>query len=156
MASNESLCIGPLKGSLHLQLSVPGREKPWCFSELDIIWVLFGFWCWRLWSPVWGSNDTLLRGVPLATEIFLWHFSCHPWELSQPSHVSSTLHISHIMVKMFLLSVCSYQAFCCSVVYSRIFLCNLVVLPDSSWEEVSVALLILLPSLILEKNSPSV
>ena len=61
-----------LKCSLCLQLSVPGRVKPCCFSQLDVTWVLFGLWCYMLGSPAWGLNPTLLRAT------------CTRWPLKYP------------------------------------------------------------------------
>ena len=109
MAANKILCFSPLRGSLSLQPSLPGRQKPCCFSQLDIIWVPFLLWSCRGESS-WGIDPTLFRGNPKATEISLWHISFHLWEPSQPSHVSSALHTSHVMVKLFLLSVRGYKA----------------------------------------------
>ena len=110
LAENEILCIVPSTGSLSLQLSVPGREKPCCFSQLDVIWVLFRLWFCKLGILGWGLDPTLPRGDPLAAEMFLQPFSCHLWELSQPSCVSSALGTSHVVVKLFLLSVHGYKA----------------------------------------------
>ena len=110
MVANENVCIGPLIGSLCLYQSVPGREKPYHFSQLDVNWVFFRLWCWMLGSSAWGLDRTLLSEIPLAAEIFLHHFSCHPWEPSQPSHMSSALCTSHFVVKLFLLCVRGYKA----------------------------------------------
>ena len=109
VATNEILCIGDLGGSLYLQLFLPGRQKPCCFSQLDVIWVPFSLWCCRLGSPAWGLDPTLLRRNILATELYLQIFSCHAWEPSHPSHVSA-LSTNHIVVKWFLLSVQCYKA----------------------------------------------
>ena len=67
-------------------------------------------WCCRLGSPTWGLDPTLLRGNPLATEISLWNFNCHPWEPSQPSCTSSSVCISLVVAMWLLLSVCDYKA----------------------------------------------
>ena len=70
------------------------------------------FWAlvlYRLGSPAWGLDPTHLRGKPSAIEIFFQHFSCHPLEPSQPSHISSTLRTSHVVVQLFLLSVRGYK-----------------------------------------------
>ena len=64
-----------LKCSLCLQLSVPGRVKPCCFSQLDVTWVPFCLWCHRLGNPAWGLDLTLLRG--------------NPWTLKYPSRTSA-------------------------------------------------------------------
>ena len=84
---------------------LPGWQNPYCFSQLDIIRVPFQLWWCRLGRPTWGLDTTFLRGNTLATEISLWHFSCHLWEPSQPSRVSSTLPTSHIALKCFILSI---------------------------------------------------
>ena len=110
MAANEITCVGPIRGSLHLQPFLPGRQKTCCFSQLDVICVPFQLWCCRLGSPAWGLDPTLLRGNPMATEISLRIFSCHQWDLSQPSRASFALPTSLVVVKWFLLSVCGYKA----------------------------------------------
>ena len=109
VVTSEILCIGPLKGSLLLQPSVPGREKSYCFSQLDVFWVLFRLWCYRLGHPSWGLYPTFLRGILLDSEIFLRHFSGCPLEPSQLSCISSTLCTSHVWWS-FLLSVHGYKA----------------------------------------------
>ena len=103
-------CVGLLRGSLSLQASFPGRQKPCCFSLLDVIWVLSQLWYCRLGSPPWGLDPTLLRGKAPAAEISLLNFSCLPWEPSQPSCTSSALPTSLILVKWFLLFVHGYKA----------------------------------------------
>ena len=108
--SNEILCIGPSRGFLHLQQSLPRRQKSWYFSQLDVIWVLFWHWCFRLGSPAWGLDPTFLRGNLLATKISLWNFSCHPWDPSQSYCAFSTLPACYVVVKRLLLSVCGYKA----------------------------------------------
>ena len=142
MVANEILCVDLLKGSLHLQLSLPVRQKSCCFSQLDVIWVLFWLWYCRLGSPAWGLYPTLLRPNHLSNEISLQHFSCHLWESSQLFCISSTLHTIHsVVLKWFLLSVCVYKVFL-QLLFSWFFQMislNLVVIPDWSWEEVSVA-----------------
>ena len=138
MGTSKISCSGPLKGSLWLKPSIPGREKPCHFSQLDVVWVLFGLRCYRLGNQAWGLDLTLLRGNPLK---YSSSPSAAAWQPSQPSHISSTLHTNHFVVKLFLLSVCGYKTSLhyCSVVYSGWFLCNLVVISDWPWEEVSVA-----------------
>ena len=91
-------------------LSLPGRQKPCCFSQLDVVWVPFWLCCCRLGSLAWGLDPTLLRQNPSAAEISLRHFSCCLWEPSQPSRASSALPTSLVVVKWFLLSLRGYQA----------------------------------------------
>ena len=91
-------------------LSLPGRLKPCCFSQLGVIWVPFRLWCYMLGIPSWGLYPMLLRGNPAATEVFLQNLSYCLWEPSQPFHSSSALPISFVVVKWFLLSVCGYKA----------------------------------------------
>ena len=87
-------------------------------------------WCYRLGSPAWGLDSTLLRVIPLTTEISLWNLSYHPWEPSQPSHTSSALPTSHVVVKWFLLFFLGYEASlqlvfsCLFKVISLQFSCN--------------------------------
>ena len=142
MAANKVVCVSPLRGSQDLQAFLPGRQKPCCFSQLDVIWVPFSLWCCRLGSPAWGVDPTLLRPNHLSNEISLQHFSCHLWESSQLFCISSTLHTIHsVVLKWFLLSVCVYKVFL-QLLFSWFFQMislNLVVIPDWSWEEVSVA-----------------
>ena len=64
VAANKIVCIAPLRDSLHLQPSLPSRQKPCCYSQLDVIWGPFQLWCSRLGSPAWGLVLTLLRGNP--------------------------------------------------------------------------------------------
>ena len=104
----KNLCVSPLNGSLCLQPFVIGREKPCCSSQLDVICVLFKLLCYRLGTPARGLAH-ISQGNPPATEISLWHFSCCLWEPSQPSHDSSTLPTSHVVLRLFLLSVWCYK-----------------------------------------------
>ena len=127
VATNKIFCVGPLRGSLILQPSHLGRQKCCCFSQLDVIWVPFQLWCCRLRSPAWILDPTLLRGNPPATEISLWHFSCHPWGPSQSCHVSSTLPTYLVVVKWFLLSVPGFKASLQLLLFRMIsvqFICN--------------------------------
>ena len=78
MAPNAILCIDPLRVSLCLQQSLPGGKKPYCFPQLDIIWVLSWLWCCRLGSPAWDLECTLLKGNPPATEKSLQNFNYPP------------------------------------------------------------------------------
>ena len=88
-----------------------------------------------------GLEPTLPWENPLATEISLWNFSCHPWEPSQPSYISSILSTSLVVVKRFLLSVLGYKASLQLVfiwsfrMISLQFTCN----SEWSWEVVSIA-----------------
>ena len=109
MAANEILCFDLLRGSQNFQPSLPGRQKPCCFSELHVIWVSFWLWCCKLRSPACSLEPTLLRGNSLAAEISLQNFSCHPCEPSQPSCAFSTFPTSHIVVKWFLMSIHGYK-----------------------------------------------
>ena len=61
-------------------------------------------------EPSSGFRPDTCQGHPPTAEISLWHFSCCPWEPSQPSHVSFRLLTSHIVVKCFFLSVLGYKA----------------------------------------------
>ena len=107
---NKILCIGPLRGCVCLQPSLPGRKKPCCFHS----WMLSGFLSGSD-AVGWGAQlrvyhpPNFSRGSP-ATEISLQNFSCCPWEPSQPSRASSALPASLVMVKWFLLSVLGYKA----------------------------------------------
>ena len=74
--------VGPLRCSLSLQLSLPGRQKPPLLFTAGCY--LCSFSSFMLRSPTWGLDPTLLRGNPLATKLSLWNFSCHLWEPSQP------------------------------------------------------------------------
>ena len=52
------------------------------------------------------------QGEPiLASEISLWHFSCHLLGPNRPSHVSSSLRTHYVVVNWFLLSVHAYKTF---------------------------------------------
>ena len=64
VAENEILCVGSLRGSLGLQPFLSGRQNPCCFSQLDVIWVPFWLWCYRLGSPAWDLDLIPLRGTP--------------------------------------------------------------------------------------------
>ena len=64
VASNEILCIGPLRGLLCLQPFYPDRQKPCCFSQLDVIWISSWLWYCSLGSSAWGLGTTLLRRNP--------------------------------------------------------------------------------------------
>ena len=77
----------------------------------------------------------------MAAEVSLQHFSCHPWKPSEPSCISSAFPTSHVVVKCFfcLPLVIRLLSSWYSVGYSGWFLYNLVVIPDWSWEDVSVA-----------------
>ena len=135
------MCIGPLNGSLWLQPSLSGRQKLWHFSHLDV-WVPFWFWCCRLRSPGWVSDPTLLRGEhPWATEFpsgtlaaILGSLTSPPESL--PCSILVTLWWSSFFC---LFMVTRFLSSYCSVGYSGWFLYNLVIIPDWSWEDVSVA-----------------
>ena len=98
------------RGSLCLQPALPGRQEPCWFSQLEVIWVPFSFWCCSLGIPAWVIGPTLLRGNPLATEISIKNFSRLLWEPSQPPRASSAFPTSLVVVKWFLLSLRGYQA----------------------------------------------
>ena len=108
MTANENLCVGPLLGSLRLQLSISGRKKPCRFLQLDGISVLFMLWFSRLGIPAEGLDPTLLRRIQPDAYISLWLFSCCLCVPSQPSCVSAALPTSHIVLKLILLSACGY------------------------------------------------
>ena len=125
MAANEMLCIA-LK-----RLSVT--------PDVWVIWVLFGLWFCRLrfWAA-WGLDTTLLRGNPLAAELFFQYFSWHSVKpLTSPLH--STLVTLWWSCFFYLSVVTRSSSYSCSIVYSGWFLYNLVLIPDWSWEEISVA-----------------
>ena len=103
------LCIGPLRSSLNLQQSLPGRQKPCCFSHLNVSWVPFWPLCYKPGNSACALDPTSLRRNPTTTAVSLQTFNYCPWEPSQPSHIT-TLPTSHIVVKWFLLSVCDYKA----------------------------------------------
>ena len=97
------------------RLSASPAISPWPIEPLLLFTTgcylgSFWLWCYRLGSPAWGLDPTLLRGKHLATEISLQHFSCRPWEPRQLSHASSALPTNHIVLKCFLLSVHGYKA----------------------------------------------
>ena len=74
-----------------------------------------------------------------------------PWEPSRPSHMSSTLPTSPVVVKWFLLSVRGYKAsvkLLFNWLFRMIVLYSVTVTPDWSWEDVSVASPAPLPSWI--------
>ena len=105
MVANRIFCVGLLRSFLHLQPSLPWQTETLllfigrCYLGSFLALVL------QMGSPVWGLDPTLLRENSPATEISLRNFSCCPWELSQPSHTSSTLPTSLLVVKWFLLFV---------------------------------------------------
>ena len=117
MAENKILCVDPLKGSLSLQPSLSGRQKPCCFSQLN---AEFLSGSGAVGYPAWGLDPTLLRGNPLFTEISLWNFSCHLWEPSQASYISSSLPTTVIVVKWCFLSLLGYKV-SLQLVFSRLF-----------------------------------
>ena len=134
------MCIGSLKGSLWLQLSLPGKQKPSCFSQLDIIWVTSWLWFCRLGSPSWSLDPTLLRENPWATE-FPSNISGATYGnpasplLSPPHSIPVMLWWSNLFhLSMIIRLLSSYF----SIGFPRIFLYNLVVIPDWSWEEVNL------------------
>ena len=148
-------CVGPLKGSMWPHLSVSGREKSCHFTQLDVIWVLFGLWCHRLGSPDSGLDPTLLRvtsntwNIPLAIQLsplgvktafthsLNYHsFNYHPWVSRQPSLCTPLPVMLWWSCISIFISLLSHYG---SVFYSRWFLYNLVVIPDWSWNGVSVA-----------------
>ena len=61
--------VGPLRCSLSLQLSLPGRQKPPLLFTAGCY--LCSFSSFMLRSPTWGLDPTLLRGNPLATKLSL-------------------------------------------------------------------------------------
>ena len=73
-------------------------------AQLDVIWVPFPVWCCRLGSPTWRLDPLFLEVTPQLLK-YPSNMSAATHEPSQPSHISSTLPTSHIVVKWFLLSV---------------------------------------------------
>ena len=39
-------------------------QKPCYFSQLDVIWVTFWLWCYRLGNPAWGLDPTFSGVTP--------------------------------------------------------------------------------------------
>ena len=121
-----------LRDSLRLQLSLPGRQKSCCFSQLDVIWVPFWLWYYRLVSPVWGLDSTLLKGkhcllkYPFGISAAIFGIIASP--LATPPHSVPVLLWGS---GFFLLSVVMrlFSSYC-SVGYSGRFLYNLVVILD--------------------------
>ena len=123
------------------RLSASPAVSPWqivtrCFWQLVTFWL----WCCTLGRPSWGLGPTLLRGNSMAAEISLQNFSCHLWE---PNPSTPPLHCLPVWFRwsgFFCLSLVT-RLLCsqCSVGYSGWFLYNLVVIPNWSLEEVSVA-----------------
>ena len=128
-----NFCVSPLRGSLHLQSSLPGGQKPLCFSQLDVMWVLspalvlsarelsLGFR-----TPTSQVETLSCWSIPLE----LWH---HQWEPHQPSHASSTLPTSLVVLKWFFLSVLGYKT-SFQLVFSWLFrMISLQFSCNSSW-----------------------
>ena len=140
MAANKVVCVSPLRGSQDLQPFLPGRQKPCCFSLLNVIWVPSQLWCCRLGSPAWGLDPTLLRGnpqplkYPSGTLAATHGIPDSP--LLPPTHsVPVSLWLSDLFCLSVVIRLLSSYF---SIDYSRRFLYNLVVIPDWSWEEVNV------------------
>ena len=90
---------------LSLQLPLPGRQKPCCFSQLGVTWVPFCLWCCRLGSTAWHLDTTLLRGRGQT-----------PWPLKYPSGTSALLVGSWPAVLYYLHT--PYQSHCGEVLSS--------------------------------------
>ena len=78
MAANGILCVGRLRGSLCLQPSFTGEQKPCTFHSHILFRFFSRFWCCRLGSPAWDLECTLLKGNPPATEKSLQNFNYPP------------------------------------------------------------------------------
>ena len=141
MTTNENVCVGPFKGSLSLQLSDPGREKPCRFSHQDVIWVLFRLWCCRQGSPTWGLDPTFLSGITLGAKN-------SSYDISAAAHGNPASTLAYPPYSV-LVTLCWSCFFClsmvkrllshyCSVFYSGWFFPNLFIIPDWSGEKVSV------------------
>ena len=100
MGLHKDLCIS-------CRLSLADRN-PAAFHSCVLSVFLSQLLCYRLGTPARGLAH-ISQGNPPATEISLWHFSCCLWEPSQPSHDSSTLPTSHVVLRLFLLSVWCYK-----------------------------------------------
>ena len=132
MTRNGILCLGPLRCSPCIQPSLPGRQKPCCFSQPYVIWIPFPDLVLLAGESAWGLDPTVHRGTPSATEISLPHFSCHLHQPSQPSRAFSIVPTSHIVVMWLLPSVYEYKAslqLVFSWLFRMIFFYNLVVIP---------------------------
>ena len=64
VAANEILCIDPLRGFLHLQPPLYGRQKPCCFSQLDVFWVPFLAVLLQAGEPSLGFRPDISQGKP--------------------------------------------------------------------------------------------
>ena len=136
MVANENLCVGPLNGSLFLKPSISGREQPYCFSPPVVICVLF-----RLWA---GDPSLVFRTHTSQGDLI----SCLiippvlPPVGARPAFSSlPRTPYQSVVLKLILLAGQGYKC-SLSLVFSCLFqwfLHNLVVIPDWSWEEVSVA-----------------
>ena len=114
---------------MHLQLSLPGRQKLSCFftagcylgSFLALVLqtgepsVRFRphtsqkeSWPLKYPSEV-GSVVQWIVHWTSSDEMALWNFSCLLWVPSQHSHASSALSASLIVMKWFLLSILGYK-----------------------------------------------
>ena len=107
MAANKILFIDPLRGSLSLKLSLPDRQKPCWFSQLDVIWFPFWFWCCRLGNPAWVRLHSS-QGQP--PQPLKYPSRTSAAALGRSSRDSSILPTSLVVVKWFLLSVLGYKA----------------------------------------------
>ena len=83
------VCVTPFRGSLHLQLSLPRRQKHCCFSTARCYLGSFLALVWWAVKPSLGFRPHTSQGNPVATEISLQNLSCCLWEPSQPSQAST-------------------------------------------------------------------
>ena len=146
MAADGNLCIGPLNGSLRLQLSISGREQPCCFLPLVVVCVLYGLWFLWLGIPAYNLDPTLPRGSNWPLNNSPGAAACgHPASLLESPLYSLPIRLCwswFFCLSKVIRLLCCY----CSVVSSGWFLYNWVVIPDWFWEEVSVTSFTLLPS----------
>ena len=137
-STHENLCISPLNGSLPLHPSISGRKQPFHFL-LPVICVLSGLRCSRLGIPAWGLDPTLLRGIHRLLNYPSGTATCGlpASPLMSPLH---SLPVIYCWRWFFSLSkVIRFLSCYCSVVCSGWILQNLLIIPDWSSEEVSVA-----------------
>ena len=101
-----------------LQPSFTGKEKPCCFSLLDVIRVPFWLWCCRMGSPAWDLDPTFLRGNP---RLLKYPSGTSAAACGSPaSPLAPPLHSLPALLWWFLLSVRGYQA-SLQLVFSSLF-----------------------------------
>ena len=102
--------IWPFKKLCAPQLSLPGREKSCCFSQLKVIWVPFWPCCCRLGSLAWGLDPILLRRNPQPLKYPSWTSAA-----TRGSPASPLAPPPH----SFLVTLCWSVFFCLSLVVSK-------------------------------------